>query len=444
MVTQLPRRAIVRSAKLATLPLGMAGRAAIGAGKRLGGRPAEAVTAELQARTADQLFAVLGELKGGAMKVGQALSILEAAMPEDMARPYRTALTKLQESAPPMPTATVHKVLADELGPRWRQKFAVFDDLPAASASIGQVHRAIWKDGREVAVKIQYPGVAQALMSDFRRIAQVARLSAAWVPGLDLEPLLGELIARVEDELDYDLEARRQRRFGEAFDADEHVFVPAVVHQRGAILVSEWIDGEPLSRIIADGSPQERSLAATRYMEFLLRAPQRARLLHADPHPGNFRLLADGRLGVLDFGAVDELPGGLPPAMGRLVSAALRREAETLLEGLRAEGFILPTMSLDPDAVLDLLLPFLEPLRAPTFTFRRAWLREMATRLQDPRGQEWRVGIKINLPPEYLLIHRVWAGGIGVLSQLEGEVPAHALVAACLPGADLPDVHDER
>lgn len=438
-MTELPRRAIVRSAKLARLPLGMAGRAAIGAGRRLGGRPAEVVTAELQARTAEQLFTVLGELKGGAMKVGQALSVLEAAMPEDLARPYRAALTKLQDSAPPMPAATVHRVLTDELGGRWRTKFTLFDDQPAASASIGQVHRAIWKDGREVAVKIQYPGAAQALIGDFRRIAQVTRVSAAWVPGLALQPLLAELLARVEDELDYELEARRQRQFGDAFDSDEHVFVPAVVHQRGAVLVSEWMDGTPLSRIITDGTPDERALAATRYLEFLLSAPQRARLLHADPHPGNFRLLPDGRLGVMDFGAVDELPDGLPPALGQLVSAALREDAPTLLEVLRAEGFVLPSMKLDPWSVLDLLAQFLEPLRGPTFVFRRAWLRDMANRIQDPRGEEWRTGIKINLPPDYLLIHRVWAGGIGVLCQLEGEVPAHDLVARCLPGAHLPD-----
>ena len=436
-MTELPRRAIVRSAKLASLPLGMAGRAALGAGRRLGGRPAEMVTAELQARTAEHLFAVLGELKGGAMKVGQALSVLEAAMPEEFARPYRAALTKLQDSAPPMPAATVHRVLSDELGPRWRAKFARFDDQPAASASIGQVHRAIWKDGREVAVKIQYPGAAQALIGDFKRIAQVTRVSAAWVPGLDLDPLLRELVDRVEDELDYDLEARRQRQFGDAFDGDEHVFVPAVVHQRGAVLISEWMDGTPLSRIIADGTPQQRADAGTRYMEFLLSAPQRARLLHADPHPGNFRLLDDGRLGVMDFGAVDDLPDGLPPAMGELVTAAVEEDAETLLAGLRQEGFVLPTMALDPWAVLDLLAPFLAPLSEPTFVFRREWLREMANRIQDPRGEEWRTGMKINLPPEYLLIHRVWAGGIGVLCQLGGEVPARDLVGELLPGADL-------
>ncbi|HWH01048.1 MAG TPA: AarF/UbiB family protein, partial [Pilimelia sp.] len=161
-MSDIPRRAVTRSAKLAGLPLGVAGRATIGLGKRLGGRPAELVAAELQARTAEQLFQVLGQLKGGAMKMGQALSVFEAALPEDVAAPYRAALTKLQEAAPPLPATTVHAVLAKELGPDWRERFTHFDDTPAAAASIGQVHRAVWADGREVAVKIQYPGAGPA------------------------------------------------------------------------------------------------------------------------------------------------------------------------------------------------------------------------------------------------------------------------------------------
>src|SRR3954447_23004978 len=173
VVPELPRRAASRSIKLASLPLGFAGRTAVGLGKRVGGRPAEMVTAEIQQRTAEQVFRVLGELKGGAMKFGQAMSIFEAALPDELAAPYRATLTKLQDAAPPMPAATVHKVLAAEFGPRWRKRFASFDDTPAAAASIGQVHRAVWADGRRVAVKVQYPGAGDALISDFTQVARV-------------------------------------------------------------------------------------------------------------------------------------------------------------------------------------------------------------------------------------------------------------------------------
>src|ERR1700739_3204133 len=147
-VSDLPRRAFTRTAKLATLPVGLAGRTALGLGKRIGGRPAGLGAPEIQQRTAEQICRVLGELKGGAMKFGQALSIFEAALPPELAGPYRATLTRLQESAPPLPAATVHRVLAADFGEDWRASFDSFDDAPAAAASIGQVHKAVWRDGR--------------------------------------------------------------------------------------------------------------------------------------------------------------------------------------------------------------------------------------------------------------------------------------------------------
>src|SRR4051794_20541958 len=156
-MAELPKRAVTRTAKLAALPLGFAGRTAVGFGKRVGGRPAEAVSAEIQARTAQQVFRVLGELKGGAMKFGQAMSIFEAALPEELAAPYRATLTKLQEAAPPLPAASVHKVLAAELGDDWRAQFRGVNDVPAAAAGIGPGPPARGGGGREGARGIPYP-----------------------------------------------------------------------------------------------------------------------------------------------------------------------------------------------------------------------------------------------------------------------------------------------
>jgi predicted unusual protein kinase regulating ubiquinone biosynthesis (AarF/ABC1/UbiB family) len=437
-VSELPRNAVTRAVKLASLPLGFAGRTALGLGRRVGGRPAEIVAAEVQARTADQLFKVLGELKGGAMKFGQAMSIFEAAMPEELAGPYRATLTKLQDAAPPMPATMVHGVLAAELGPRWRQKFVSFDDLPAAAASIGQVHRAVWRDGRDVAVKVQYPGAGQALISDLNQVSRVARVAAGWIPGLEIKPILDELKSRVAEELDYTLEARSQKAFAAAFAGDPDYAIPNVVHQKGKVIVSEWLDGIPLSVIIATGSPEARDAAAARYLEFLVVGPGRAGLLHADPHPGNFRMLADGRLGVIDFGAVNRLPNGLPVEMGRLLTLALAGDAEGALEGLRAQGFVKATIDVDAEALLVFLEPFMAPLRTDTFTFTRAWLRSVSLHINDPRRPEFTLGLKLNLPPSYLLIHRVWLGGIGVLCQIQGEVPGRAILNRRLPGANLP------
>src|SRR6202451_3351392 len=317
--SDLPRNSVARTAKFAGLPLGFAGRTALGFGKRIGGRSAEIVAQEIQQRTADQIFRVLGELKGGAMKLGQALSIFEAALPPEIAGPYRATLTKLQESAPPLPARSVHRVLTGDLGEDWREKFAEFSETPAAAASIGQVHQAVWHDGRRVAVKIQYPGAGRALISDFNQLSRAGRLFGLLMPGLDVRALLDELRDRVAEELDYCLEAASQQAFASAYAGDPDIYVPDVVTGTAHVLVSEWMDGTPLSRIISDGSKEQRDHAGILLVRFLFSGPARAGLLHADPHPGNFRLLDDGRLGVLDFGAVDRLPDGLPPFFGRLL-----------------------------------------------------------------------------------------------------------------------------
>ena len=315
-MNDVPQSAVTRTAKLAGLPIGYAGRAALGLGKRIGGRSAELVAAEIQQRTAEQMFRVLGELKGGAMKMGQALSIFEAALPPEIAGPYRATLTKLQESAPPLHARSVHQVLLSDLGENWRDSFAEFDDRPVAAASIGQVHAATWRDGRRVAVKIQYPGAGNAIIKDFTQLARVGRLFGVLMPGLDVKPLLEELRDRVVEELDYELEAKSQQAFADAYEGDPDIYVPNVVTGTQHVLVSEWMDGTPLARIISDGTQEQRNRSGILLIRFLLSGPARAGLLHADPHPGNFRLLDDGRLGVLDFGAVDRLPGGLPRFFG--------------------------------------------------------------------------------------------------------------------------------
>lgn len=430
----IPKKAVARTARMASLPLGYAGRTAVGVGKRIGGKPAEVVATEIQMRTAEQMFRVLGELKGGAMKFGQALSVFEAALPEEVAGPYRATLTKLQDAAPPMPAATVHEVLADQLGADWRDRFLEFNDDPAAAASIGQVHRAVYRDGRAVAVKIQYPGAGKALMSDLNQVSRMARVFGGMVPGMDIKPLVDELRARVAEELDYLKESNSQRAFAVAFEGDPEFKVPHILAAAPLVLVSEWVDGTSLSHIIADGTQEERDKYATLYQRFVLSGPARAGLLHADPHPGNYRVTDDGRLAVLDFGAVAHLPDGLPYAMGFLLRLAMECDASGVLEGLREEGFIKSNITLDAQLLLDYLSPLVEPARHDSFRYSREWLRGEFMRLRDPRSEEFTVGLKLNLPPNYLLIHRVWLGCIGVLCQLEANVATRSEVERWIPG----------
>ncbi|MEV1045037.1 AarF/UbiB family protein [Streptomyces sp. NPDC049916] len=484
-MSDLPRKAVTRTAKLAALPLGFAGRATWGLGKRIGGKSAEAVAREVQQRTADQLFKTLGELKGGAMKLGQALSVFESALPEEIAGPYRAALTKLQEAAPPLPARTVHGVLATRIGEDWRDYFLEFEDAPAAAASIGQVHRAVWHDGREVAVKVQYPGAGEALLSDLAQLSRFARLLGPLVPGMDIKPLIKELRDRVSEELDYELEAQAQREHAAEFADDPDVVIPGVVHQSDQVLVTEWMEGIPLSEIISDGTAEQRDRAGQLLARFLFSGPARTGLLHADPHPGNFRLLppateaegaehetrgAEGsegtegsggsegsgdpesgadqagapagaddsarswRLGVLDFGTVDRLPGGLPQTIGDSLRLTLEGEAAAVYGLLREEGFVKESIELDPDAVLDYLLPIIEPAQVEEFSFTRSWIRDQAARIADPRSPAHQLGRQLNLPPSYVLIHRVTLSTIGVLCQLGATVRLREELETWLPG----------
>ena len=385
---------------------------------------------------------MLGELKGGAMKFGQAMSIFESALPESLVAPYRATLTQLQDSAPPMQSGLVHQVLARELGAAWRRDLVEFDDDPAAAASIGQVHRGRWRDGRDVAVKVQYPGAGDAVMSDLKQLSRAARLFAGLIPGLDVKPLIEELRARVAEELDYHLEADAQRRFAAEFVDDPLIVVPDVVTNTETVLVTEWLESYSLARA-ADrrGHQAERDHFGEVYVRFLFSGPDRTGLLHADPHPGNFRLMDDRRLGVVDYGAVARLPDGtLPQIIGRLLRRAIDDDYEAVLDGLREAGFVRPGIALDVDDLRGYLRPFVEPAAVDRFKFSREWMRGQFNRLHDPREADFSTMLKINLPPEFLLIHRVWLGGIGVLvaARRRGSVRPHSeRLAAGLRAAEL-------
>src|SRR5579864_1530720 len=267
----LPAGGFRRTSRLAALPLRHAARTAAAA-TRLSRLAADQVAA----RTAEQLFGTLGELKGGAAKLGQAMSVFEAAMPEEVAAPYRTALRRLTDAAPPMPAEAAHQVIAAELGaafgPGWRERLVAFGDTPAAAASIGQVHRGLWRDDRgqivNVAVKVQYPGVGQALRSDLRQARLLARVMAR-LTGLNVSGLADELAMRIVEELDYVREGRVQHEvaaaftgrapqpFGEARAAGvrepegrTRITVPAVYAATPRVLITAWLDGVSLSTLL--------------------------------------------------------------------------------------------------------------------------------------------------------------------------------------------------
>jgi predicted unusual protein kinase regulating ubiquinone biosynthesis (AarF/ABC1/UbiB family) len=430
------RGRLARTARLAALPAAYAGRTALGIGKRLGGRPAEAVAAQVQQRTAEQLFATLGQLKGGAMKVGQAMSAMEAALPEQLVGPYREALVRLQEAAPAMPTGLVHDQLDTAFGPGWRRLFRDFADRPVAAASVGQVHRATWSDGTPVAVKIQYPGAGEALVADLRMLQTLTPIVQAAVPGLDARQLLAELRARLAEELDYVLEAEVQSAFADAYRDDPAIVVPDVLAVEGRVLVTRWVDGTPLSRVIADGAQDDRDRAGQLLVRLLASAPARVRRLHGDPHPGNFRLLPDGRLAVLDFGATEALPSGWPARLGPLLAAGRDGDAAAV-HRIAASAHLLEPERVTPAALLELLDPYLEPLRSPAYRFTRGWLQEQTRRASDPLGAASRTQRRLTVPPRHLLLQRVAMGLVGVLCSLGATVAVDGEIRRWLPGYDV-------
>jgi len=421
-----------RQLRLAALPAGAAGLALLGVVRRARGEDPDRVRRDLRARNAARTRRTLGDLKGGALKAGQLLSTVEALFPQDPEDTWREALTALQEGSDALPFADVEPVLRAELGPLWRARFDAFEERAVAAASLGQVHRAVWQ-GRPAAVKVQYPGVREALASDVRAISLVSRAAALVARGLALPPLVAELRDRLTEELDYEHEARAQERFAVSYDGDGHVVVPHVLLATPRVLVSDWLDGTPLAEVARTGTQVERDHAAAAYQLFLVSGPERVGLLHTDPHPGNVRVLADGRLGVLDFGSTLELPG-MPATFGRLLAALLGDEPALVLARLREDGFVRPGAQLDVQRLVDYMAPFSVPARHERFRFSREWLRAEFGRVNDPRDPDFAVALQLTLPAEHLFTHRVWLSMVGVLCQLEATVPVRSVLQRWLPG----------
>ncbi|WP_194816528.1 AarF/ABC1/UbiB kinase family protein [Nocardia sp. XZ_19_385] len=432
------RTGFARSAKLASLPMGIMARRVTATGKALvTGASRGDLDDALIEKAADEVFAVLGELKGGAMKLGQALSVAEASIPPRFADRYRTALVKLQSQAPPMSTRSVHRMLTEQLGTRWRDRFSVFDDEPVAAASIGQVHRAVWHDGRTVAVKVQYPGADTALLSDLKMLQMFSGAFTKLMPGADAKGLIDEFIARTADELDYRIESAHQRRFALAFDGDPRFFVPKVIASAPKVLVTQWLEATPLAQIITGGSKAQRDSAGLLLAEFGLSSPARVGYLHCDPHPGNFQLLDDGRLGVIDFGASIALPQGIPAVIGELARHAVAEDYLAAAKTLQDNGFLRPGQQLEIEPIQRLVAPIVAQIDGDNLHISRKLLQGHTARALDVKNMSMNNAMAIKAPaqwPELAMLGRTFAGVVGVCAQLDAEGPFLGLVQRWLPG----------
>ena len=255
-----------------------------------------------------------------------------------------------------------------------------------ASASIGQVHKAVWSDGREVAVKIQYPGADEALRADLKTMQRMVSVLKQLSPGADVQGIVDELIQRTEMELDYRLEADNQRAFAKAYEGHPHFAVPHIVASAPKVVVQEWIDGLPMAEIIRHGTPEQRDLIGTRLLELTFDAPRRLGMLHGDAHPGNFMLLPDGRMGVIDFGAVAPLPGGYPIELGMTIRLARDKNYELLLPTMEKVGFIQKGQQVSVRDIDEMLRQYVEPIEVEVFHYTRKWLQRHDRDSDGPVG----------------------------------------------------------
>ncbi|HEX2049629.1 MAG TPA: AarF/ABC1/UbiB kinase family protein [Actinomycetota bacterium] len=380
-------------------------------------------------KTAQQLVEMLGEMKGAAMKLGQLASFYEIAAPGEYMATYRDALTMLQNSAPPMDPAASRRVVEEEFGAPADDVFASFEDEPVAAASIGQVHRARLHTGEDVAVKVQYPGVDQAVRADLKNVTAMTKLAVAIAPNLDPKEVADEVRERVLEELDYRREASNQQRFAETFAGHPFIVVARVHmdHCRTRVITQDFVDGEPFPTAFEWTDQAAKDRLAEVLFRFFYGSLNRFRLFSADPHPGNYLLLPDGKVAFLDFGLVRAVDPGTLKLLLEIVQALIdddRERGRVALEGLG----ILNRRTPEIDAVWDHLKTLNRPvLTDAELTIDPAMVQSIAAAGFDPRTEAFQTLRKVGVPGVMVTLNRMSFGVASLLGRLEATANWHAI-----------------
>jgi predicted unusual protein kinase regulating ubiquinone biosynthesis (AarF/ABC1/UbiB family) len=380
--------------------------------------------------TAERILELLGSMKGAAMKLGQIASFVDFDLPPEVRATYHTVLAELRDAAPPLDPDVIAAVVHDEFGAPVEDVFASWERHPMASASIGQVHRATLPDDTPVAVKIQYPGVAEAVEADLANAESFAPLSRVFSPNLKIKPLMEELRLRVLDELDYQREAQYQQAFFERYDGHPFIRVPRVHADwcRPRVLTADLAVGATFDRMLEVAGEDEQQRYAEIIYRFVFGSIHRFRLFNADPHPGNYLFPGDGTVVFLDFGSVKPFSSRTREEMLGLLDAVLAGDADRLVDAMRGAGFILAGHHVDPGRVLEWYRIFHEPiLEDREFTYTPEFAREVIRTTSDPRGGYLDMLRKLNLPPDYLLLNRIQWGVNSILGRLRATANWHRI-----------------
>jgi predicted unusual protein kinase regulating ubiquinone biosynthesis (AarF/ABC1/UbiB family) len=425
--TKIPKGRVRRSAKLGSV-LGVQG--ARYAGTRAAGiaRTEEGARERLDNRhleTALKLVGALGEMKGAAMKLGQMASFIDTEfLPPEYRELYQEQLAKLRTAAPAMPWKKVSKVLEEEYeGRPLSDLFAGIEEEAFAAASIGQVHRAELLDGRHVAVKIQYPGVAEALEADLRNAGTIVRLAKAIAPGLDPKAIAKELRERVLEELDYEYEAQNQRTFARAYRDHPFVYVPDVYTRlsRRRVLVTELVEGIGFEEVKELGD-EERSRFGEIVFRFAFGSIYHLRHFNADTHPGNYILMEDDRVAFLDFGMTKKLDGEQILLEQRAIDAAVRKDPEALREALHELGFVKNPSKLDAERLMEHVMVvggwYMEDKEYEVSARR---VMKVIESTSDPRSEYYDLMRRESVPADELMGRRMETGVLAVLAQLRAK-----------------------
>jgi predicted unusual protein kinase regulating ubiquinone biosynthesis (AarF/ABC1/UbiB family) len=373
-------------------------------------------------RTAEDVAKELGEMKGVLMKAGQLISFIFEALPDEA----QAALATLQADAAPMAPSLAAGVVEGDLGKQPERIFRDWTDLPVAAASIGQVHRATTPDGRVVAVKVQYPGVHEAIESDLDAAeVMYAMFSAMMLKGLDVNALVDELRGRMREELDYTLEAKNVTEFEDRFAGHPWVRVPKLVpeYSTARLLTTEWVDGMSFDELRNEPT-ETKQRAAEVLWRFAQRAIHQYGIFNGDPHPGNYKFHHDGSITFLDYGLVKRWsPGeweGLKPTMDAII---VQRDPELLVREMEKSGFLKAGHGLDAGLVYGYVSSPYVPYLTDEFTFTREWMRDTLGTILDVQGPHAPVIEQLNLPPSFVILDRVVWGVSAILGKLEAHGP---------------------